>query len=443
MATTSAARTPAVSPASPRSLRERIRESSGAFSEPKYRRYWLGSIASVGAIQVAMLGMGWLIANDLGESAATLGYLGGAIAIPTILVNLFGGVLADRLDRRVIMMVISGATASLMTLLAVLVVTGVVEVWHVIAIAAVQGFFQGFDGPVRSSFFPLLIERKHMMSAVALNSVMWQFSRILTPLVAGFAIEFLGTESVFFAGAVGWITMMAVIFTLRVPPTKPETRRNVLLELGEGVGFIARNRLFAVIVPLTFANMFFGMQYLQLMPIFALRHDVGASGMSMIFTFLGLGAITGTLIISRRQRSKHVGKTMLGGTFLFSLLVSGFAFAPTYPAALGMIFLVGITNSIFLISSMTSLQLRVPPQLRGRVMGIYTITFSLIPAGGLMGGVIAEALDERWAVTISAAVLSLIVIGVFATQREVRNLSGFELERDVPAGPVTAKVEKP
>ena len=198
-----------------------------------------------------------------------------------------------------------------------------------------------------------------------------------------------------------------------------------------------------MIVPLTFANMFFGMQYLQLMPIFALRHDVGASGMSVIFTFLGLGAITGTLIISRRQRSKHVGKTMLGGTFLFSLLVSGFAFAPTYPAALGMIFLVGITNSIFLISSMTSLQLRVPPHLRGRVMGIYTITFSLIPAGGLMGGVIAEALDERWAVTISAAVLSLIVIGVFATQREVRNLSGFELERDVPAGPAAAKDEKP
>jgi MFS family permease len=434
MATTPA-KTPAgaISPEAPQKpVRERIREYAGALNEPKYRRYWLGSLASVGAIQVAMIGMLWLIKTDLGGSASTLGYLGGAIAIPTILVNLFGGVLADRLDRRVIMMVVSGATATLMTLLAVLVVTGFVEVWHVLVIAAVQGFFQGFDGPVRSSFFPLLIERKHMMSAVALNTVMWNFSRILTPLVAGFAIEYLGTESVFFAGAVGWITMLLIIFTLRVPHTKSDVRRKVMHELGEGVGFIARNRLFAVIVPLTFANMFFGMQYLQLMPLFAIRHDVGASGMSVIFTFLGLGSITGTLLIGRRQRCPDIGRTMLGATFLFSLLIPGFAFAPSYPAALALIYFVGITNSIFLISSMTALQLRVPAHLRGRVMGIYTITFSLIPLGGLMGGLIADALDERWAVTIASVILSLIVIGVFITQREVRNLSGAELEQDVP-----------
>ena len=436
MATTPATTTPgAATPvAHRRSLRERISESAGALNEPQYRRYWLGSLASVGAIQVAMIGMLWLIKNDLGGSASTLGYLGGALAIPTILVNLFGGVLADRLDRRVIMMVISGATAALLTLLGVLVVSGIAQIWHVLVIAALQGFFQGFDGPVRSSFFPLLVERKNMMSAVALNTVMWQFSRIVTPAVAGFAITLMGTESVFFAGAVGWVTMLIIIFTLRVPHTKPETRRNVMRELGEGVGFIARNRLFAVIVPLTFANMFFGMQYLQLMPLFAIRHGVGVAGMSVIFTFLGIGAISGTLLIGKRQRSRHLGKTMLGGTFLFSLLMPAFAFAPTYPVALAMIYLVGIANSIFLISSMTSLQLRVPPQLRGRVMGIYTITFSLIPLGGLMGGLVAELLDERWAVTISAAVLSLIVIGVFATQREVRELSGVELEQDVPAG---------
>lgn len=429
MATPSATTT---TPVHPRSLRERIRESSGALNEPRYRRYWLGSLASVGAIQVAMTGMLWLIANDLGGSPGILGVLGGAIAIPTILVNLFGGVLADRLDRRMIMIVISGVTAALMTLLAVLVVTDLVEIWHVVAIAGAQGFFQGFDGPVRSSFFPLLIERKHMMSAVALNSVMWQFSRIVTPLFAGFAIQYLGTESVFFAGAVGWIAMLLVIFSLRVPQTKPDVRRKVLQELGEGVSFITGNRLFAVIIPLTFANMFFGMQYLQLMPLFAIRHGVEAAGMSVIFTFLGLGAITGTLVIGRRQRSNHIGKIMLGGTFMFSALVPAFAFAPTYPSALALIYLIGIFNSIFLISSMTSLQLRVPAQLRGRVMGIYTITFSLIPLGGMLGGGIAELLDERWAITISAIVLTSIVVFVFVTKREVRNLSGVELERDEP-----------
>ncbi len=416
----------------PASLAERLRHSAGAFSEPRYRRYWFGSLASVGAIQVAITGTLWLVANDLGESPAIVGSIGLAIAVPTILINLFGGLLADRIDRRHIMMAISGGTASLMTLLAVLVVTETVEVWHVIAISVGQGLFQGFDGPVRSSFFPLLIERKHMMSAVALNSVMWQFSRIVTPLFAGFAIEYLGTSSVFFAGAVGWIAMLLVMLTLRVPHTRPEIRRRVLTEISEGVRFIATNRLFAVIIPLTFANMFFGMQYLQLMPFFASRHDVGADGMGVMLTFLGIGAITGTLIIGRRQKSPHIGKMMLGGTFAFSVLMPAFAFAPNYYLALATMLLAGVANSIFLISSMTSLQLRTPAQLRGRVMGIYTITFSLIPLGGYMGGHVAEATDERWAVTISALALSAIVAGVFITQREVRQLSGADLERESP-----------
>lgn len=416
-----------------RSLKERIKESAGALSQPKYRRYWLGSLASVGAIQMAFFGMGWLIAQDLGGSASVLGVLGAAIAVPTILVNLFGGVLADRFDRRMIMIVISGSVAALMTLLAVLVVTEVVEIWHVVAIAGVQGFFMGFDGPVRSSFFPLLIERKYMMSAVALSSVMWQFSRIVTPAVAGFAIRFMGTESIFFIGGIGWLTMLLVIFSLKVPHTGSTVRRKVMQELGEGVSYIARNRLFAVIIPLTFANMFFGMQYLHLMPLFADRFGVDAGGIGFILTMLGVGAISGTFIISRRQRSRHIGKIMLGGTLIFSLLVPAFAYSPNYGTALATVYLIGVFNSIFLISSMTSLQLRVPPQLRGRVMGIYVITFSLIPLGGLMGGLIAEALDERAAVAISGSILTLIVLFVFITQREVRNLSGAELEKEEPA----------
>ena len=372
--------------------------------------------------------MGWLIAIDLGGSPKTLGYLGGAIAVPTILVNLFGGVLADRIDRRVIMMVISGATAALMTLLAILVVTEKVQIWHIVAIAAAQGFFQGFDGPVRSSFFPLLISRKHMMSAVALNSVMWQFSRIVTPTIGGFAIKYMGTESVFFAGAIGWLTMLVVILSLAVEHTRPTTRRKVIHELNEGISFITGHKLFAVIIPLTFANMFFGMQYLQLMPLFALRHGVDSRGLGYIFMMLGIGAVSGTILIGKRQRSRHIGKFMLGGTFLFSLFVAAFAFAPSYALALVTIYFVGIANSVFLISSMTALQLRVPAQLRGRVMGIYTITFSLIPLGGMLGGGFAEVLDERWAVFISAMILSVIAILVFITQREVRDLSGAELE---------------
>ena len=428
MATTSI--DPASQAATPRTFKRRVADSAGALGVPRYRRYWLGSLASVGAIQVAQLGMNWYIAKDLGGSASTLGYLGGAIAIPTIIVNLFGGVLADRIDRRHIIIAISAFTASLLTLLAFLVVQEIAEIWHVVVIAGLMGFAQGFDGPVRSSFFPLLIDRKHMMSAVALNSVMWQFSRIVTPSIAGFAITLMGTASIFFAGAIGWITMLIVIISLKVPHAKPAVQRKVTQELAEGIRFIRSHRLFSTIIPLTFANMFFGMQYMTLMPLVAFRHDRGADGYGLIFTFLGIGAVTGTIIIGKRQRSRHIGKIMLGGTFLFSLLIMAFAFAPNYYLAIAFMYFAGVANSIFLISSMTALQLRVPPELRGRVMGIYTITFSLIPAGGLVGGQVADALDERWAMTISAGVLSLIVAFVFLTQPLVRNLDGKQLEAD-------------
>ena len=424
-------------PAARLSRADRFRHSLGAFSEPKYARYWLGSLASVGAIQVVTMGMGWLIVEDLGGSRLTLGYLGAAIAVPTILVNLFGGVLADRLDRRYIIMVISGATASLLTLLAFLVVTDRIAIWHVVAIAAAHGFIQGFDGPVRSSFFPLLIDRKHMMSAVALNSVMWQFSRIVTPAIGGFAIDAMGTESVFFAGAGGWVTMLVVMLSLRIPHSRPTAPRRVVFELQEGVRFIARNRLFATLMPLTFANMFFGMQYLHLMPLFARKHEVGSEGMGVLFMWLGLGALTGTLLVGRQQRSPHIGKMMLAGTFLFSIFVTAFAHAPSYRLAIVFIYFAGITNSSFLISSMTALQLRVPPTLRGRVMGIYTITFSLIPLGGMMGGAVAEVVGESWAVTLAAGVLAAIVLYVFAAARGIRNLSGGDLE-DQRSGPATA-----
>jgi MFS family permease len=273
-----------------------------------------------------------------------------------------------------------------------------------------------------------LIDRQHMMSAVALNSIMWQFSRIVTPSVGGFMIKYLGTDSVFYAGAAGWVAMLVVIASLRVPHARSSVRRKVLHELAEGFNYIRSHRLFATIIPLTFANMFFGMQYMQLMPLFAQRYDVGSDGMGVMFTSLGVGAVVGTLVIGRYQRSRHIGKIMLGGTFFFSLFVIAFAFAPTYPFAIAAMFAAGVANSSFMISSMTALQLRVPPELRGRVMGIYTITFSLIPLGGMMGGLIAEALDERWALAISAGILTAIVTAVFLTQREVRDLSGVELE---------------
>ena len=408
-------------------FRNNLLNKLGALSNANYRRYWLGSLASVGAIQIAGMAQGWLIVDKLGGSPLSIGALGAATAVPTILVNLFGGVLADRVDRRKLIISVSAASSLLLLLLAVLDSTELIEIWHVIVIASVQGLVMGFDGPVRSSYFPLLIDRKHMMSAVALGSVMWQFSRLATPVAGGFIIRFGGTESVFYIGVLGWVSMFLVMISLRVKSPPPSKSRNVIEDMLEGVKFILSRRDFVLLIGLTYATHFFGFQYIQLMPFFVQRLEVGAEGLGILFSIVGLGALTGTLLVGRIRANKKLGFIMIGGSVIFSISLAAFAYSTNFFLALFYLYIAGLANTIFFVVAMTVLQLRVPERIRGRVMGVYTITFSLIPLGAVMGGVFATAYDERIAVVIGASILAGIFLIVGLSQPMIRNLDGTKI----------------
>lgn len=399
----------------------------GALSNKNYRRYWFGSLASVGAIQIVTMAQGWLIVDKLGGTTTDIGLLGGATAIPTILVSLFGGVLADRMDRRRLIMAVSIASTALLLLLAILDATDAIQIWHVVVIASAQGLVMGFDGPVRSSYFPLLIERKYMSSAVVLGTVMWQFSRLVTPIIGGILIAYGGTQSVFFVGVVGWTSMLLVMISLRVSSPAVQKSRNMVGDIVEGVRFILSRRDFVLLIGLTYSTHFFGMQYLQLMPFFVKRFGRDAEDYGIMLSALGLGALAGTFTVGKVRANPRVGYFMLGGTVTFSAAVISFAFAPSFYVAIGLLFIGGLANTIFFVVAMTTLQLRVPEGMRGRVMGIYTITFSFIPLGGVMGGYVASVYDERVAVAIGAAILATIFIIVGITQPTIRNLNGTQL----------------
>ena len=411
----------------PKEFRAKFAEKAGALSNAKYRRYWLGSLGSVGSIQIAWMAQGWLIVDKLGGSPLAIGFLGAATAIPTILVNLFGGVLADRVDRRKLIMSVSAASSLLLLLLAVLDSTDQIKIWHVVAIGSVQGLVMGFDGPVRSSYFPLLIDRKHMMSAVALGSIMWQFSRLVTPIVGGFLILYGGTESVFYVGVVGWVSMLLVMISLRVQSPPPDKTRNVVEDMVEGVRFVLSRRDFVLLIGLTYATHFFGMQYMQLMPFFVERFGVDEAGYGTMFSIVGLGALTGTFVVGRVRSHPKIGYIMLGGSLIFTAAIAGFAYAPKFLVALVFLYIAGLANTIYFVVAMTVLQLRVPERMRGRVMGVYTITFSLIPLGALMGGTVASIYDERVAVFVGAVILATIFVIVGVTQPVIRNLDGSKL----------------
>lgn len=412
----------------PVGFRENLVAKLGALSNVKYRRYWLGSLASVGAIQIVTMAQSWLIVDKLGGSTVDIGILGGATAVPTILISLFGGVLADRFDRRKLIMAVSVASTALLMLLAILDAANTVQIWHVVVIASAQGLVMGFDGPVRSSYFPLLIERKHMSSAVILGAVMWQFSRLVTPIIGGILITYGGTQTVFFVGVLGWASMLLVMISLKVSSPPAEKSRNVLVDIVEGVRFILSRRDFVLLIGLTYLTHFFGMQYLQLMPFFAKRFGREADGFGIMLSALGLGALAGTFTVGKVRAHPRAGYFMLGGALTFTAAVISFAFVPSFYVALAFLFLGGLSNTIFFVIAMTIMQLRVPERMRGRVMGIYTITYSFIPLGGVMGGIVASVYDERIAITIGAVILASIFLFIGITQPIIRNLDGKNLE---------------
>ena len=388
-----------------------------ALQSPRYRRFWLGSIFSTGATQLYFVGMGWLVFKLTG-SALYLGLLGVAMAVPTILATLAGGLVADHGNRGRILLITSILAGVALGILTILDLGDWVTVWQVLLLAGLLGLISGFDMPARVSFFPALIEPHQMMSAVALNSILWQGTRMVLPAVGGVLIALADTWIIFALCTVGFAVMARILLSLQTPDTFPR-HSDDNRGLAAAWRFILREKLFAVLIAMTWISMFFGTAYVQIMPVFAELLGTGEEGYGLLLSATGVGSVLGTILVGRLQNSPQLGGVMMGGSVLFCLslilfaLVTGlgadwrFAFA----LACGCAMLSAVGGSFFLISSMTVMQLAVPDALRGRVMGIHSITFSLIALGGLVLGPLAELFSAPSALLIGVGVVLASIVG--------------------------------
>ena len=399
-----------------------------AFVYPLYRRYWFASFASVGGTQLVALAQGWLVYKLTG-SALDLGLLGAAAAVPNILMSLFGGVVADRFDKRKIILVTSVLNAALLFLLAALDATGQVRVWHVMTIAALSSVISGVEWPTRQALFPHLIERPGLLSAVALNSVLWQSTRMIMPALGGVLIAITSTAFLFMLSGFGFVVMFFVM--LAIPLALPGTRGgSTLHQIQQGLDFITAHELFRWLILLSYAGMFFVSAYMQLMPAFAKLLDAGETGYGFLLSATGVGSVLGTLAIGGMQKTRALGAVLLGGALLSAVALYGFALAVQfgwYGVALLSAFVSSVCASIFMISTMTVMQLEVPDALRGRVMGIHSITYSLMPLGGLLLGAIATATTEVTAVAFGASAFLLVTLLVAVTRPAIRAIDGARL----------------
>lgn len=411
-----------------------------ALHYPAYRAFWLGLLASVSGFQMLRFGQYWLI-YQLTASPVALGYMGIASGIPAICLNLFGGVFADRIDPRRLIITTQSLTAGLIFLLATLTLLDAVQVWHILVIAFCAGAVEAFDQPARQVLYPHLIDRRVMLSAVALNSSIWQGTRIIAPAAAGFVIAWAGTAVAFYLAGLGFLTMAIVMYNLRVPRMTRGARGRAAHDILEGLKFIRQNSIFSFLIGMTFFYSFFGLAYITLMPVLAVNIlQVGAKGQGLLMGMGGVGSLLTTLWLSARSDVGSRGWRIIGGGVMSGLSIATLgltsAFVGSFELALAIMFVIGICNITYNTSIQNSLQMLVPDNMRGRVMGFYGMTHNIMPLGGMVAGALANLITAPLAIAVGGLAVAAFAIGPAMLNGEVRNLGAQlrQIETDTALG---------
>ena len=355
----------------------------------QYRYYWVALLIGVTGHQMLLqFTMGWLMFDLTGEEL-DLTFLGLAIATPAIVFNVFGGALADRFEPRVLVTTAQSISATGITGLAVMTLMDKVEPWHILVVAGLIGSVQAFDQPSRSSIFPRLVQREHIVNAVAMESIVWNVVRILGPLLAGIVIERVSIPASMLCTAASFYLLGAVVAVLRLRE-RPPAQGQVARQIAAGLRFVSQHSVFSIIMLLSFCNSMFGMAYIHLMPVFAKEIlEVGPERISWLLGAAGVGAISGTVIIGMMKARHPLGMAIIAGAVFYGLGLVIFAYMASqqmYWPSMGILVWVGIAHSLYITGGIAAIQSLVPDHLRGRIMGLYGVTWSLGPLSMTFGG---------------------------------------------------------
>ncbi len=396
--------------------------SASAFSYRAYRRYWVGTFAAVFGERFRFIAGLWLV-FELTDSPFWLGVVALAQAVPTVLLSVPAGALADRMESRLILAVTYAVIGLSHLAIALLTIAGLVELWMVIVWAMTVGALASGSTTAQNVLLPRLVDRRAMASAVAYSSAIWQTTRVVGPAVAGVSVALVGSGPSLLAAALGYALASLTIATLSLRP-RPGGPSLLRGGMWEGARYIARHRVFLAVTGLSFFTSVFGTSYMILLPIFA--EDVlgvGARGFGALEAAAGLGALAGTVVVVRLGAGRHTGRAIIAGAFSFGLLVAAFSATHSLLPGMALLFAAGLMQSVYLNLAMTVIQLLVPDELRGRVMGVWSVTWFLIMVGGFVSGSAATLLGTPTAIALGALAVSLFAAAVFIFAPELRRLS--------------------
>ena len=385
-----------------------------ALTHRNFRLLWLGALTSSIGTWMQKVAQAWLIVTMTGSSSAFyLGLDSFAGEAPILLFTLIGGVVADRRDRRHMMLTSQAIQMAVALLLATLVFTGAIQIWMVLTLSFVAGCAQAFGGPAYQSLIPTLVGKDHLPNAVALNSIQFNLARVIGPIVAGVALASFGMVACFGLNGISFLFVIAAILALRNIHVPPTSSVSMVDQMKDGLRYVRNSPHLKAVTLLGFIGAFLGLPLLTFLPVITrdvFQEDVGFY--SRLMTFSGAGAVTGALVVAYIGKHRHIGRLLLIFLASFGTAMVLFSLSRTPALTAAILFVAGalLVMSFALTTSLA--QLLAPPELRGRVVSIYMVAFrGGSPLGGLAGGWLATQVGSAPTVLmVNGVALTMIAL---------------------------------
>ena len=394
-----------------------------AFQYRDFRLMWFGACTSSIGTWMQIVAQGWLIYR-LSHSAFLLAldqFLGG---IPIFLFSLIGGVVADRVERRKILLASQYVQMTSATLLTILVSTGRVHVWHILCLSFVSGFAQAFGGPAYQALIPTLVEREDMPNAIALNSIQFNVAVMVGPALAGQALARLGEKWCFGLNALSFLAPVLSLSLIRTRFLPQKTGESMFASLKQGIQFARQQNSMEALIVLAFCMTGLSMPLRTYLPVFV--KDIfhrGPETYGNLLALMGLGSIIGSLTIASAGNIKRKGGVALGALACLGAAISGFALSNSLPISQVFLVLVGASMMAVFATVNSLVQLITTNEMRGRVMSVYNFAFrGGMPMGNLLSGWLVPVLTAPVVLSLNGLVLIGMAVYFLLVQRRLATL---------------------
>jgi MFS family permease len=389
-------------------------ESFSALGYKDFRLFWVAQIISFSGTWMQSTAMGWLV-YSLSRSPYYLGLVAAFGSLPILLFSLFGGAMADRFKKRNVLLLTQALSIVPALTIGLLTSFEMIAVWHVMVLAFLLGTVNAFDIPTRQSYLIEMVERENLLNAIALNSSAFNGARIIGPVIAGMAITYISLPACFYLNALSFLAVIAALARIKARGEQRIQGGSVLRQISEGMRYIWGEPKVRRTILLVCTFSIFAMPFVTLLPVFAVEIlGVGAKGLGFLAASSGAGALVAAVTLAMKGDVKRKQYVMGVASILFALSLFAFANSRNYPLSMLILAVAGLSMVCVLAMANSSIQLRAPDALRGRVMSVYTFVFlGMTPIGNYVMGSVADIIGTVMAVKMASLICLSVSVLIF------------------------------